>query len=230
MGKRQDGRIEPGQKLSGAISARAWNRAQDAADIVLGERTGFGAEPGAGLPERLFRSVRLIGFESFQIRFGMIVDISFRLGFVGLPGNVPNFGARPPTSIGLNNATVSSPVAFVDRRITANLNFGVLCGGSSNAGTTSSSVICTHGTCLAMVRKNPGGFLPRVRLPVIRYESDTEQNLRGVAEDSDCGPAELVRWTNIKPFSPGQQQAEGIQSPVSMDDTLENVYYAVVRL
>jgi hypothetical protein len=44
MGKRQDGRIEPGQKLSGAISARAWNRAQDAADIVLGERTGFGAQ------------------------------------------------------------------------------------------------------------------------------------------------------------------------------------------
>lgn len=35
-GRRQDGRIEPGQKLSSAISARAWNRAQQAADIVLG--------------------------------------------------------------------------------------------------------------------------------------------------------------------------------------------------
>lgn len=33
---RADGRIEPGQKLSKAISARAWNRAQEAADIVLG--------------------------------------------------------------------------------------------------------------------------------------------------------------------------------------------------
>lgn len=32
---RSDGRIEPGQPLAGAISARAWNRAQDAADIVL---------------------------------------------------------------------------------------------------------------------------------------------------------------------------------------------------
>jgi len=36
-----DGRIEKGQRLGSAISARAWNRAQDAADIVLGVRPGF---------------------------------------------------------------------------------------------------------------------------------------------------------------------------------------------
>ena len=30
-----DGRIEKGQRIASAISARAWNRAQDAADIVL---------------------------------------------------------------------------------------------------------------------------------------------------------------------------------------------------
>jgi len=40
-----DGRIEKGQRLSTAISARAWNRAQDAADIVLGVR------PGVGVPD-----------------------------------------------------------------------------------------------------------------------------------------------------------------------------------
>jgi hypothetical protein len=38
-----DGRIEKGQRLSTAISARAWNRAQDAADIVLGVRPGVEA-------------------------------------------------------------------------------------------------------------------------------------------------------------------------------------------
>lgn len=38
-----DGRIEKGQRLSTAISARAWNRAQDAADIVLGLRPGITA-------------------------------------------------------------------------------------------------------------------------------------------------------------------------------------------
>ena len=40
-----DGRIEKGQRLSTAISARAWNRAQDAADIVLGVRPGVEAGP-----------------------------------------------------------------------------------------------------------------------------------------------------------------------------------------
>jgi len=40
---RPDGRLEPGQPLRGAISARAWNRAQDAADLVLGASTGTSA-------------------------------------------------------------------------------------------------------------------------------------------------------------------------------------------
>lgn len=45
---RPDGRIEPGQPLRGAISARAWNRAQDAADLVLGAYAGTeGGAPGS---------------------------------------------------------------------------------------------------------------------------------------------------------------------------------------
>ena len=44
---RPDGRIEPGQPLGGAISARAWNRAQDAADLVLGASTGTSVTPGS---------------------------------------------------------------------------------------------------------------------------------------------------------------------------------------
>lgn len=38
---RADGRIEKGQRLSSAISAKAWNRAQQAADVVLGVQPGF---------------------------------------------------------------------------------------------------------------------------------------------------------------------------------------------
>ena len=38
-----DGLIEKGQRLASAISARAWNRAQDASDIVLGVRPGLEA-------------------------------------------------------------------------------------------------------------------------------------------------------------------------------------------
>ena len=44
---RPDGRIEPGQPLRGAISARAWNRAQDAADLVLGAYAGTEGSPGS---------------------------------------------------------------------------------------------------------------------------------------------------------------------------------------
>lgn len=50
MPSRKDGRIEPGQPLKSAISAAAWNRAQDAADVVLGQRPGFGAEPSRSPP------------------------------------------------------------------------------------------------------------------------------------------------------------------------------------
>jgi hypothetical protein len=52
---RNDGRIEAGQKLAGAISAKAWNRAQDAADRVLGVGTGItgggatGADPAPNI-------------------------------------------------------------------------------------------------------------------------------------------------------------------------------------
>ena len=40
---RADGRVQPGQRLDTAFSARAWNRAQDAADLVLGDRGGLEA-------------------------------------------------------------------------------------------------------------------------------------------------------------------------------------------
>ena len=44
---RPDGRLEPGQSLRGAISARAWNRAQDAADLVLGAHAGTSGVQGS---------------------------------------------------------------------------------------------------------------------------------------------------------------------------------------
>jgi len=38
---RSDGRVRPGQKIDTAFSARAWNRAQDAADVVLGDTRSY---------------------------------------------------------------------------------------------------------------------------------------------------------------------------------------------
>ena len=52
---RADGRVRSGQNLTTAFSARAWNRAQDAADIVLGDRSGLAADSG-----RTERAVNII--------------------------------------------------------------------------------------------------------------------------------------------------------------------------
>jgi hypothetical protein len=167
-----------------------------------------------------------------RVRFGMIVQLGGVSG--NLPTNAQPLGAVPPATAGQTRASPFLAVPFVDRRQTASRNFGVIVGGRvpGNVGSSTGTIstICTHGTCLAMVRKNPGGFLPKVRPAVIRYASDTATNLNGIAEDSDCGAGELVYWTNIRPFSAEQQTAEGIQNPEQLDDTLNNVYYAVVRL
>lgn len=53
------GRIEKGQKLSTAISARAWNRAQDAADIVLDQGPLFRAGEGRPWQFALVAPVKL---------------------------------------------------------------------------------------------------------------------------------------------------------------------------
>jgi hypothetical protein len=53
---RADGRVRPGQNISTAFSARSWNRAQDAADLVLGER----ASQAAGDVEALQRAPNIV--------------------------------------------------------------------------------------------------------------------------------------------------------------------------
>lgn len=68
---RNDGRVEKGQSIRSAFSAKAWNRAQDAADIVLGGRPSITAGPvstvrlpclAARFPEKgFFGEVRIVG-------------------------------------------------------------------------------------------------------------------------------------------------------------------------
>jgi hypothetical protein len=74
MGTRRDGRIDAGQKLSKAISARAWNRAQDAADVVLGQAPGVDAADAGGFN-------RLPNFVMVKNTTGQVVP---RLGVLGI--------------------------------------------------------------------------------------------------------------------------------------------------
>lgn len=71
---RTDGRIEPGQPLAGAISARAWNRAQDAADIVLGATPGIGrpAVDAISPSPRIIVAMQKLGPESMYS--GQVVE------------------------------------------------------------------------------------------------------------------------------------------------------------
>jgi len=235
--KRPDGRVEPGQRISSAFSARAWNRAQDAADVVLGARTGATAGPGTQLHSALYCSSFLANrFSAVRMpRSGMIVDSAEGSLNPGAP--VPNDGRsdqrEPPWRAQNDDGCIlCAPVPFIERRKTVSSRFSVIYDGTLNK---VEFAVCpvrllTHGTCIAMVRKNPGGYLPRVRPAVIRYATDTGFNLRGIAEDSDCGFGQLVYWTNIKPFSSQRQTSEGIEEPESLDDTLTNVYYAVIRI
>ena len=62
---RNDGRIEKGQRLSSAISAKAWNRAQQAADVVLGVQPEIVAPPVIGGYES-FLKVRVQNASSFD--------------------------------------------------------------------------------------------------------------------------------------------------------------------
>jgi len=78
-----DGRIEKGQRLSTAISARAWNRAQDAADIVLGARPGVEAGQGRFPHTYIDAPVVLpIGHSYDYPHAGVAVELKFREGHV----------------------------------------------------------------------------------------------------------------------------------------------------
>jgi hypothetical protein len=80
MNSRGDGRIEPGQPINTAISARAWNRAQDAADIVLGTTPSFLTSESRSSPRFL--------------TMPMLITSSFTTTTTFPPGSVVTFDIR----------------------------------------------------------------------------------------------------------------------------------------
>jgi hypothetical protein len=196
MPRRPDGRIEPGQKLASAISARAWNRAQDAADIVLGERTEFGAEAGMRMPGQLVVPC-LVTNNDLQ---GAIVQI----------GSIVDFRQPSSTSATIvgGNVTVRAlagvpfvPANLVDRRSQAAKGFGVILGGAKMPAFGESSVldVCIAGPCIARVNRRSSSMLTRVQPPVIRnnLEAQFPKDIVGVGEDSECGHALLLQWLDV---------------------------------
>lgn len=80
---RPDGRIEPGQPLRGAISARAWNRAQDAADVLLGsDATSVTATQGFPQLPYLWVYVKMV----------VDVNVGDAVGILGFCSDSPHSG------------------------------------------------------------------------------------------------------------------------------------------
>jgi hypothetical protein len=71
---RVNGRVQPGQNIAAAFSARAWNRAQDAADIVLGDR-------GSVVADALTTAERAANIVLVRNQSGLVVP---RFGVLGI--------------------------------------------------------------------------------------------------------------------------------------------------
>lgn len=88
-------RLTPGQPLASAISARAYNRAQDAADIVLGDRPNAmpGSPPGMDLAANVVLIKNISGYDVPQ--FGVLgisgaeISPAQSLGRIVLNGTTP---------------------------------------------------------------------------------------------------------------------------------------------
>jgi hypothetical protein len=122
-----DGRIEKGQRLGSAISARAWNRAQDAADIVLGVRPGVSVpesyQPIDHLTVRVPATALHIPTDPLQVGHGIALNDAFQdpggMSLItSLPQDVQNESDLPQYQTDL--AVIRAP--------TSSIGVGVRCG------------------------------------------------------------------------------------------------------
>jgi hypothetical protein len=197
MGKRQDGRIEPGQKLSGAISARAWNRAQDAADIVLGDRVGFAAGPGTAFPGALIVPCE-VSTTVDNVTPGYVVKIvNAGAKTVPVPSNQQD--KRAPAVFSFTGSVVV-PVTLANYE-DAKVQLGVIVGGAQmpRPGQARIVNVCISGMCVARFRPRGVGIFPGVvdpykflSAPVKRTAQDTDAKLTGAGEASSCGSHRII--------------------------------------
>ena len=208
-----DGRIEKGQRLSTAISARAWNRAQDAADIVLGVRPGVSAGPLStlGLPcvkailndKGYFGEVRVFG------------DVTPSDNYIlpNMPASVSPLG--PTTIETLGNAT-DAEKKLLNYKFPANSRSEAGIGQSQDAillqrkfaiciGNDSNDYAMS-GFAITRIRVTQEKHR-RARLPmVIGHSSDSQ--VAGCLDSAWWGPAEIIGYAEPAVFSGEDDNAQ----------------------
>lgn len=199
---RSDGRIEPGQKLTSAISARAWNRAQDAADLVLGQRLGFMPGDVAGYTGRLVVPCEVscdYEHEDIHVVPGFVVSID-NAGAKTVPDHTDSNDNRTATVSSLTGKVIT-PVSL-DNYADAKVQLGVIVGGVTMPTPEQSQVVyvCIAGLCVARVRPRYAelnvsgtGEYKFLQGSVSRI-GDLEENLVGAAEASSCGHHRIISY------------------------------------
>jgi hypothetical protein len=196
---RPDGRLEPGQPLRGAISARAWNRAQDAADIVLGANTGVTAGEGVRDLSRLVAPVRVYG--------------------ACVPGTAVHLtGAFPAVRLGQQSAsgTLSVPYSgyyqieylsgFPTALSSGAFPVAVTIGGSGSVDVLGSSVIpCViRGLAVVRVRMFSGSHFFAVPPFAKGNENNDSGRYTGILDSSPCacdGSVRVIAYDVAAPSS-----------------------------
>lgn len=191
---RQDGRIEQGQSLKTAISARAWNRAQDAADIVLGQRYGLTEGNGVAASPAALVVPCLVSTTVQNVRVGHVVKIA-AAGLTRVPTSVTGGGVATVNTL---TAEVIQAVSL-DYYPNAKVQLGVIVGGVTMPTPQANRIVqvCISGLCVARVRERAGNFLQG---PVVRADDDAD-DLAGAAESCTCGSQRIIHYLGSVPQS-----------------------------
>jgi hypothetical protein len=184
---RNDGRIEPGQKLAGAISARAWNRAQDAADRVLGAGTVFGA---GALNSSYLPSVRVTlrdrGWFG-QCRFAKSNTSGRGLATTGSPTN-QTLGSLPDEQKNIINLVFPSTYVSGSGDVQEHTGLFVCVGNDSNEYAMSG---------FAITRVRVMNYYHRYARSPVAFVGQTQEQADSVAGSLDSafwGPAKIVGY------------------------------------
>lgn len=189
---RNDGRIEPGQKLAGAISARAWNRAQDAADRVLGVGTGFGAGGFSDLQYAIVVPVRLTTVPAVDYpHIGVAIQITSAAVSNSEPTQQFQYGF--PVGINMISGQIAEPASLIGSTLLPAPEMFALTVEPMKSGSSATSVVRCAIKGIAIARVRQFSVSDRyVALPTRRSTSETVASLRGTLETSAAGYGRFV--------------------------------------
>jgi hypothetical protein len=172
---RPDGRIEKGQRLSSAISAKAWNRAQEAADRVLGAGTGFSVDDALASSSRLVLPMQISGPDfgpGCVVSYNRGTAISFKILDGNAYADVQCLQANVYEAINGSSTTYPYGTAF-----------GVTLASGKNLSVVP-VVVSGYAICKINIISANHQF---AKAAIVRSTGENAAELLGCLESTDCG-------------------------------------------